>query len=297
MVATTGRSQSVADGRFQSLTLIGSGGMGIVYAATDTLTRRPVALKLARRRPGSLKRSNDLLQREALALALAGGRHVCSLYDLAEHAGQTCLVMERLIGESLEARLLRGRLTTLELLDLAIQIASALKSIHALGLVHQDIKPSNTFVTRGGVVKILDFGIATWAGARSEGGTFVGCAAHSPIMGSPHYVSPERLLRAPADPRSDLFSFGSVIYEMATGAQPFAAKTPVDMVFNVLEARPVPLRTAAPDRPAALERILHKLLARRPVDRYQTAGAVLRDLRRLRTRLASGAAGRRSLVA
>ena len=110
MVATTGRSQSVADGRFQSLTLIGSGGMGIVYAATDTLTRRPVALKLARRRPGSLKRSNDLLQREALALALAGGRHVCSLYDLAEHAGQTCLVMERLIGESLEARLLRGRL-------------------------------------------------------------------------------------------------------------------------------------------------------------------------------------------
>ena len=289
MIATTGRPQSVANGRFQSLTPIGSGGMGIVYAATDTLTRRPVALKLARRRPGGLKRTNDLLQREALALALAGGRHVCSLYDLTEHAGQTCLVMERLVGESLEARLLRGRLTTLELLDLAIQIASALKSIHGLGLVHQDIKPSNTFVTRKGVVKILDFGIATWAGARSEGGTLVGRTAHSPIMGSPHYVSPERLLRAPADPRSDLFSFGSVIYEMATGAQPFAAKTPVDMVFNVLEARPVPLRTAAPDRPAALERILHKLLARRTVDRYQTAGAVLRDLRRLRTRLVSGA--------
>ncbi|HWN84844.1 MAG TPA: serine/threonine-protein kinase [Vicinamibacterales bacterium] len=293
MVATTGRSQSVADGRFQSLTLIGSGGMGIVYAATDTLTRRPVALKLARRRPGSLKRSNDLLQREALALALAGGRHVCSLYDLAEHAGQTCLVMERLIGESLEARLLRGRLTTLELLDLAIQIASALKSIHALGLVHQDIKPSNTFVTRGGVVKILDFGIATWAGARSEGGTFVGRAARSPIMGSPHYVSPERLMRAPADPRSDLFSFGIVLYEMATGTQPFAATAPVDMIFNVLEARPVPLGTAAPERPAALERILHKLLARRTLDRYQTAGAVLGDLRRLRARLVAGAGGRR----
>ncbi len=281
MRGTEARLESAADGRFQSLIRIGGGGMGVVYGATDTWTQRRVALKLPMPTSRGVKQANEQLQREALALELAGHRHVCSFYDLTTSAGRTCVVMERLEGESLRTRLVRRRPKTTELLDIAIHVASALAAIHKAGIVHQDIKPANIFLTGSGVAKVLDFGIATWIGGPSTGLVSSPPSAAGPVLGSPKYVSPERLLRRPADPRSDLFSFGSVLYEMATGHVPFAADSPIEMLVNVLEACPVQVAALAPEHPAALGRIIHKLLARRAGDRYQSAGEVLWALNRV----------------
>jgi serine/threonine protein kinase len=187
-----------------------------------------------------------------------------------------------------------------ELLEVAMQVTSALQAIHAAGLVHQDIKPANILLTASGV-KVVDFGIAVPAGAPSGGGTSTPAQVRPAVLGSPNYVSPERLLRRPADPRSDLFSLGVVLYEMATGVAPFAADTPIELLLNVLEARPLPVAALAPDRPAALAALVHTLLARRAKDRYQTAGEVLERLRAIRRagtgRAADSARRRRPAVA
>jgi serine/threonine-protein kinase len=281
---------SAADGRFQSVTRIGAGGMGVVYAAIDTWTARPVALKMAHAVRGGRRAANDQLRREADALSLVDNRHVCELQDVVQDGGDLCLVLERLRGESLQVRLARGRMSTADLLDVAIQVTTALRAIHASGLVHQDIKPANIFVTGAGVVKVLDFGIAVHTGEPSGGGTTTrGRETKPTLMGSPNYVSPERLLRRCADPRSDLFSLGIVLYEMATGVPPFAADTPMEMVLNVLEAQPVPVCDLAPGHPRALATLVHSLLARRPEDRYQSAAAVLRQLQAIRRSLTAGA--------
>ena len=290
MQRTTDRFTSAADGRFQSVTRIGAGGMGIVYAAIDTWTARPVALKMARPVRNGRRAANDQLRQEAAALSLVDNRHVCELHDVVNDAGCVCLVLERLVGESLQARLARGRMSNTELLEVAIQVTIALGAIHSAGLVHQDIKPANIFVTRAGVVKVLDFGIAVRAGEPSGGSATRDHQARPSVLGSPNYVSPERLMRRMADSRSDLFSLGIVLYEMATGVPPFAADTPVEMVLNVLEARPVPVCDLAPDRPRALAALVHSLLARRPEDRCQSAGAVLRQLRAIRRSTDAGAA-------
>jgi serine/threonine protein kinase len=264
--------------------------MGVVFSATDSWVRKPVALKMAYARRGQRRQANAQLRREAVALALVDDPHVCGIYDLASHGGQVCLVLERLVGESLQARLVRGRPDNRELLDTAVQVAQALHAIHAAGLVHQDIKPANIFLTRAGVVKVLDFGIAVPAGAPSGGTTALNARGRQAVLGSPHYVSPERLLRRPADPRSDLFSLGAVLYEMATGVAPFAADTPGEMLMNVLDARPVPVTDLAPDRPAALAALVHGLLAQRAKDRCQTAGEVVLRLQSIQQAIALAAA-------
>jgi serine/threonine protein kinase len=279
MGSMTERVTSTANGRFQSLTRIGAGGMGVVYAATDTWTDDAVALKVARPGRGRRRESNTQLRHEAAALALVDDPHVCSIAALTSHRGRTCLVLERLVGESLQARLTRGRLSTLEVLDIAVQLAQALRAIHAAGVVHQDVKPANIILTRTGVVKVIDFGIAAFTGAPSDGATTDDAPVRPPVLGSPNYVSPERLLRRPADPRSDLFSLGIVLYEMATGVPPFRADTPGETLSNVLDARPLPVLELAPDRPRALARLVHRLLARHASDRCSSASTVLRQLR------------------
>ena len=279
MRGTEARLESAADGRFQSLTRIGGGGMGIVYGATDTWTKRRVALKLAIPTRRGLKQANEQLQREALALALAGHRHVCSFYDLTTSAGRACVVMERLEGESLRARLVRGWPNTTELLEIADpgrvgaggdpqgrprapghqageHLSHPLRRRQGAGFRHRHL--DRRAIDGAGVLALL--------------------RATGPVLGSPNYVSPERLLRRPADPRSDLFSFGIVLYEMATGQVPFAADSPIEMLLNVLEACPVSVGDLAPEHPAALGRIVHKLLARRAGDRYQSAREVVRAL-------------------
>lgn len=275
--------------RFRSLAPIGSGGMGVVFGATDTWSRRPVALKVARG-TRSLRVVNEQLRNEAVLQALAQGPHICHLHELTMLGRRACLVMERLTGESLQARLARGRLTNVELLRIARQLASAIASIHRVGLVHQDIKPSNVFLTRKGGVKVMDFGIATWVGAPSEGGSTTGSKGRRSVMGSPNYISPERLLHRPADWRSDLFSLGIVLYEMATGRPPFDSYSPIEMLLNVVDARTTPLLQLAPERPPALAHLIHTLLARRVGDRYQSATEVLKALRGIRAHGGTSAA-------
>jgi serine/threonine protein kinase len=282
--------------RFRSLRRIGAGGMGIVYEAIDTWSGATVALKMAYARKGGRRQANHQLRCEAVALALVDDPHVCDIYDLTRHAGRLCLVLERLVGETLQARILRGRVATRELLDVAIQATTALQAIHAAGLVHQDIKPANILLTGSGV-KVLDFGIAVPAGAPSGGASGTPGQARPAVLGSPNYVSPERLLRRPADPRSDLFSLGVVLYEMATGVPPFTADTPAELLLNVLEARPQSVAALAPDRPAALAALVHDLLARRAKDRCQTAGEVLERLHSIRRGCAGGSRRRRPAVA
>ena len=282
MCGTTEAITSAANGRFQSLTRIGAGGMGVVYTATDTWTHHTVALKVARPERGRRRESNTQLRHEAAALALVDDPHVCSIADLTSHRGRTCLVLERLVGESLQARLTRGRMSTLEVLDIGVQLALALRAIHAAGVVHQDIKPANIVITRAGVVKVIDFGIAVLTGAPSDGATSEDALVRPPVLGSPNYMSPDRLLRRPADPRSDLFSLGIVLYEMATGVPPFKADSPGETLSNVLDARPLPVLELVPDRPHALAKLVHRLLARHATDRYPSATAVLRQLRSMR---------------
>jgi len=279
MPATTQPRTTAADGRFRAMVRIGAGGMGIVYAAIDTRTAKPVALKMARPERSARRVANDQIRQEGAALGRVRNRHVCALHEVVEDRGRACLVLERLVGESLQSRLARGRMSTLEILDVAMQVTKALAAIHEAGLVHQDIKPANIFMTRNGVVKVVDFGIAVPTGAPSGGGSTDGGPARQSVLGSPNYISPDRLMRRPADPRSDLFSLGIVLYEMATGVPPFEADTPAEMVMNVLDAQPSPVRDIAPDRPEALAALVHSLLARRAQDRCQSAAEVLRKLR------------------
>ena len=271
--------------RYQLLSEIGSGGMGVVYEATDSQARRPVALKFPRAgaNPAAARRQ---LAREAAAMSLPHDRHICSVYDLATCAGKTCMVMERLVGQTLESRIAAGPLSTPELLDIALQLVEALGAIHRVGLVHQDIKPANVFLTTPGAVKVLDFGLAAIAGDLVSGSGKTSKGSPS-VMGTPNYVAPERLACRPADPRSDLFSLGVVLYEMATGRPPFAAASCQDVLFNVLSMDPVPVRAIAPQRPVALERLVHKLLARDADSRYRSALEVKRALRRIRAQVRS----------
>jgi eukaryotic-like serine/threonine-protein kinase len=283
--------------RFISLRQIGAGGMGIVHAAIDTQTGRRVALKTARVGRGGRRRGDQQLRREAAALALVTNPHVCRFYELVNDDGRACLVLERLEGESLQWHLARSRASNQKLLDVAVQVTTALAAIHAAGLVHQDLKPANIFLTDSGVVKVLDFGLAVPIGVPSDGAAAGQAHSRPTLMGSPNYLSPERVMRRSADPRSDLFSLGIVLYEMATGLPPFASDTPFEMLLNVLEARPVPVRELAPDRPAALAALVHKLLARHMKDRCQSAREMLRQLRALRRPAAATVGGRRAAVA
>lgn len=277
--AATGRSH-----RYQILKPLGVGGMGMVFEATDAQLGRPVALKFARPRANRAVAAKQLA-REAAVMALPRGSRTCSVYDLATHEGRTCLVMERLDGQTLEARMLAGSFSTDELVDIAVQLSQALESIHQVGLVHQDIKPANIFLTTAGRVKVLDFGLATVLGEPSGGSVFGHRRARRSVMGTPNYVAPERLLRQPADFRSDLYSLGVVLYEMATGFPPFAADSNSGILMNVLEGNPVPLCALAAGRPIALEHVVKKLLARDRTQRFQSATDVTRALAGLRVRV------------
>ena len=280
---TDGTRTAGGDGRYRIVEPLGAGGMGIVYLAFDLRLQRDVALKVARKTaadgPGVFRQ----LEREAAAMVRATGPQVCSVYDLTEFDGRPCLVMERLVGCTLEALIAGGAMATLELLAIAEQLARGLDAVHRAGLIHLDIKPSNVFVTTTGQVKLLDFGLAepriAAAGDRASGLR----AARESVRGTASYMAPERILRQPVDQRSDLFSLGAIVYEMATGRQPFAGASSAEALFNVLDSTPPAIRTghigpAGRDRPA-----VRRLLAKSPERRYVSAAAVRKDLVAMRT--------------
>ena len=251
---------------------LGTGGMGVVYDADDLKLPRRVALKFL---PDELADDQDAVRRfarEASTIALLSHANICTIYDVDTHEGRQFIAMERVDGVTLKTVLAREDLELPRLLDIAKQITAALGAAHAKGIVHRDIKPANIMIGPAGQVKVLDFGLARRFKMPDTGEIMTyGSTIPGRPLGTANYMAPERILQMPLDPRSDLFSLGVILYEMATGRLPFAGASPSDTVTNVLDRDPEALTTLAPDRPAALEHVVTRLLAKRAADRYQSA--------------------------
>jgi len=274
--------------QYQILDKIGSGGMGVVYKAYDTKLQRFVALKFL---PETLLTNMQALERffrEARTASNLNHPNICTIHDIKEYERQPFIVMEFLEGCTLKSRLNDGPVPPPEAVDLAIQVAEALIAAHESRIVHRDIKPTNIFLSKGNRVKLLDFGLAKHyrredaeqlaADAPTQFAVDYDLTEPGRVAGTVAYMSPEQVEDQPVDGRSDLFSFGVVLYEMLSGRHPFASRS-VGLVFSsILNTKPVPLTESVPDFPPQLDRILAKLLEKNPAARYQNAGELRADL-------------------
>ncbi len=258
---------------------LGVGGMGVVYDAEDTRLPRRVALKFLSQELVGDPEASRRLQREAETIALLNHPNICTIYEIDEHKGSRFIAMERVDGVNLKLHMTRTTLGDGEIIEIARQVAGALEAAHEKGIVHRDIKPGNIMVGPGGMVKVLDFGLARRFKMPETGEAMLyGSTIPGRPLGTANYMAPERIAQGPLDPRSDLFSLGVVMYEMATGRLPFAGASPFETVTNIFEKEPSPLLAFSPHRPAALARCVERLLAKRAEDRYQSAAALIDDL-------------------
>ena len=273
---------------------IGEGGMGEVYQATDTRLDRTVAIKVLPEHVASDADLRQRFEREAKTIASLNHPHICTLYDVGEQpstgAGQavTYLVMELLEGDTLAARLTTGPLPTAEVLRYAAQIADALDKAHRQGITHRDLKPGNIMLTTSGA-KLLDFGLAKLRAPGTVGAEGFSAATQTTqsepltgrgaILGTPQYMAPEQLEGKDADARTDIFAFGAVVYEMATGQRAFTGDSQASLIGAILKDEPPPMSTLQPVTPVALDYIVRTCLAKDPDDRWQSAGDVGRQVR------------------
>jgi serine/threonine protein kinase len=288
--ALVGRSVS----HYQVLSLLGAGGMGEVYLACDSRLDRTVALKVL---PAELAADPERMQRfarEAKAASALNHPNVATIYDVGESDGIPFIVMEHVEGETIAARMGRP-LRPSEVVDIAVQAADALDVAHAKGITHRDVKPANLMLTHRGQVKVLDFGVAKVnrsEEARPPGDwTVEPVTAVGSVVGSGPYMSPEQVVGGDVDPRSDVFSLGVVIYQMATGQLPFSGSTRKELTDQILHAAPEPMMQLNLALPPELERVTIKCLEKRRDDRYQSARELLSDLWPLKRQLDANAAG------
>jgi serine/threonine protein kinase len=274
---------------YQVVSLLGAGGMGEVYLARDARLDRSVAIKIL---PGELAADPERLQRferEARAASALNHPNVATIYDVGESDGLHFIVMEHVEGETVAARVAQRALVPAAVVDIAVQAADALDVAHAKGITHRDVKPANLMVTSRGHLKVLDFGVAKMKlrdeSARSSDWTLEPGTAIGRVIGSGPYMSPEQMTGGDVDPRSDVFSLGVVMYQMATGHLPFSGSTRDELMEAILRATPESMTGLNPDVPAELERITFRCLEKSAEDRYQSARALLSDLWPLKRQL------------
>ncbi len=265
-------------GPYQLEALLGEGGMGQVFRARDTRLGRPVAIKVIRAERAQQPGFRTRFQREAQATAALNHPHICTLHDVGEQEGASYLVMEYVEGQTLASRLREGPLPLDQLLHRAAEISQALAAAHERGIIHRDLKPANLMLTPAGV-KVLDFGLAKFTGSNAS--ALDATAAHT-VLGTPAYMSPEQTRGEELDPRSDLFSFGCVLYEAATGVRPFRGSSLPDILREVVSGHPPPPSSLRPELPAGWDSILMRTLAKDRDRRYQSAADLFRALEELR---------------
>ncbi|HWU37975.1 MAG TPA: protein kinase, partial [Candidatus Acidoferrum sp.] len=277
---------------YRVLEKLGGGGMGVVYKAEDTRLGRQVALKFLPEEMAQDKQALERFKREARAASSLNHPNICTIHDIDEHEGRFFIVMELLEGQTLQRRIAGKPLPSELVLKLSIPIADALEAAHAKGIVHRDIKPANIFITQRGQVKVLDFGLAKLAKPVIGGVTSAlsekGQTEEGVIIGTVAYMSPEQAQGKKVDARTDIFSFGSVLYEMVTGRCAFEGETKLAMLSAVLDKEPTPVSAIVPEAPPELEKLIARCLRKDPERRIQHMGDVKLALEELKEESDSG---------
>src|SRR5712664_259959 len=278
--------------RYRIVSKIGAGGMGEVYLAEDTRLGRKVALKLLAEELTQDRNRLSRFDQEAYAASALNHPNILTIYDVGDEGGRHFIATEFIDGITLRKRLGGAPMDLSEVLDIAIQVAGALEEAHAASIVHRDIKPENIMIRRNGHVKVLDFGLAkltertvaeetdTEAVTRALVQTDAGV-----VLGTSQYMSPEQARGKPIDARTDIWSLGVVLYEMATGRPPFTGETKTDVIVAIAKSEPPPLARFAPHAPAEFEWIVLKALRKDVDERYQTVKELESDLKKLKQRL------------
>lgn len=284
-------------GHYRILEPLGAGGMGAVYKAHDEKLDRIVAIKLLASDAIPQEDRRRRFLQEARAASALNHPHILTIFDIGDADGKPFIAMEYIEGETLRAKIARRTLSLADALDIACQVAEGLGKAHEHGIVHRDLKPENLMISRDGYAKILDFGLAKLIGREKPApvDSAEKTAMHvktqpGTIMGTIHYMSPEQILGRKVDQRSDVFSFGIVLYEMATGRRPFSGENDVDTMHAILHEEPRPPHVISADLPRDLHRIISKALAKQPKQRYQAIKYAAEEIKELRRGLESGRA-------
>src|SRR5579863_4991807 len=265
-------------GPYEIFTAIGAGGMGEVYKARDTRLDRIVAIKVLPTHLADRAELRERFEREAKTIASLNHPHICTLYDTGNQDDIEYLVMEYLEGETLAQRLVKGALPIQQALQYAIEIADALDKAHRKGVTHRDLKPGNIMITKSGT-KLLDFGLAKLKQVVAPANVPLSelptvndpLTAEGTIVGTMQYMAPEQLEGKEVDARTDIFAFGAVVYEMATGKRAFEGKSQASLIAAILEREPPPMSLLQPMTPQALDRVVRRCLAKEPDERWQSA--------------------------